>query len=71
MRDKIVETYNRYNNEMGHVFNQEMVGHKILEKGLTCTIYKDGTKVYVNYNYLDVTTEDGKKVPARDYIVVR
>jgi hypothetical protein len=62
--------YNRYNSELGHVFKQEMTGHVTFEKGLTCTTYADGTKVYVNYNYLDKTA-DGKTIPARDYLVVR
>jgi hypothetical protein len=68
--DKMISIYTRYNKEMGHVFNQEMTGHVTFEDGLTCTTYADGTKVYVNYNYLDKTA-DGKTIPARDYLVVR
>ena len=34
----------------------------------TVQIYADGTKVYVNYDYVDVTFE-GKTIPARDYLV--
>lgn len=68
--DKMISIYTRYNREMGHVFNQEMTGHVTFEDGLTCTTYADGTKVYVNYNYLDKTV-DGKTIPARDYLVVR
>ena len=55
---------------MGHVFKQEMTNHVTLEDGLTCTMYADGTRVYVNYNYMDKTA-DGKTIPARDYVVVR
>ena len=33
--------------------------------------YADGTNVYVNYSYSELTTPDGIKVPARDYKVVR
>ena len=68
--DKMMSIYSRYNKEMGHVFKQEMTGHVTIENGLTCTTYADGTKVYVNYNYLDKTA-DGKTIPARDYVVVR
>ena len=68
--ERIVETYKRYNQELGHTFNQEMTGHETIEKGLTCTVYADGTKVYVNYSYMDKTA-DGRKIPARDYVVVR
>lgn len=69
--DKVVEIYSRYNEELGHTFNQEMVDHENLTAKLSCTEYADGTKVYVNYGYSDATTEDGTTVPARDYAVVR
>lgn len=68
--DKIVDMYQRYNRELGHVFSQEMTGHVTFEEGLTCTMYADGTKVYVNYNQTDKEA-DGRKIPAKDYVVVR
>ena len=69
--DWMMEIYNRYNSEMGHIFNQEMTGHDKLGENLSCTVYEDGTKVYVNYGFTDETTSDGVTVPARDYLVVR
>ncbi len=69
--DQLVEIYTRYNAELGHTFNQKMTGHEQITAELSCTMYEDGTKVYVNYSYLDLTTEDGIVVPARDYKVVR
>lgn len=69
--DRLVEIYTRYNTELGHTFNQKMTGHEKLTADLSCTTYEDGTKVYVNYGYLDLTAEDGTVVPARDYKVVR
>ncbi len=48
-----------------------MTGHEQITADLSCTIYEDGTKVYVNYGYTDLTAEDGTVVPARDYKVVR
>jgi len=68
--DRMMEIYNRYNAELGHTFNQEMVGHKKLSDTLSCTEYADGTKVYVNYDYIDAEA-DGITVPARDYLVVK
>lgn len=68
--DRMLEIYNRYNSELGHVFCQEMTGHEVLAPGLSCTTYEDGTKVYVNYNYEDMETPSGR-VPARDYMTVR
>lgn len=69
--DKMMEIYNRYDSELGHVFNQEMVSHEKLSAEVSCTSYEDGTKVYVNYSFTDVVTPDGVEVPARDYKVVR
>lgn len=71
VHDRMLETYNRYNSELGHVFNQKMTGHEKLSDNLSCTVYEDGTKVYVNYGFTDETTSDGVKIPARDYLVVR
>ncbi len=70
-KEKIVEIYTRYNNELGHVFNQEMTDHEFVENGVTMTTYEDGTKVYVNYTYEDVKAKDGTLVTARDYVVVQ
>lgn len=69
--DRMMEIYNRYNSEMGHIFGQQMTGHEKLDDSLSCTVYEDGTKVYVNYGFTDTVTPDGVKVPARDYLVVR
>lgn len=68
---KAVDIYNRYNKELGHVFNQEMTGHEQITDTLSCTKYADGTKVYVNYGYADATAPDGTTVPSRDYKVVK
>ena len=62
--------YDRFNAELGHVYNQEIADHVILENDVRKTVYEDGTKVYVNYGYYDRKV-DGVTVPARDYLVVR
>ncbi len=64
------EVYQRFDKELSHVYNQYMVDHQILEDGLTMTVYEDGTKAIVNYNYTDCTYE-GQTVGARDYIVLK
>lgn len=71
VHDRMMEIYNRYNSELGHVFGQQMTGHEKLDDKLSCTVYEDGTKVYVNYDFADAVTPDGVEVPARDYVVVR
>ncbi len=69
-RQDIIDTYTRYNRELGHTFNQEMTGHEKLTPDVSCTEYADGTRVYVNYGYADYEVS-GVTVPARDYLVVR
>lgn len=69
--DRLVEIYTRYNEELGHTFNQKMTGHEQINAEFSCTRYEDGTLVYVNYSYMDQTAEDGTVIPARDYKVVR
>lgn len=68
--DRMMEIYNRYNSELGHIYNQEMVNHTKFSDTLSCTEYADGTKVYVNYDYIEAEA-DGVTVPARDYLVVK
>ena len=68
--EDMIETYNRYNKELGHTYNQKMVDHEYIGNDVACTTYEDGTKVYVNYTYEDYVT-NGTTVPARDYLVVR
>lgn len=70
VHDKMMDVYNRYNAELGHTFNQEMTDHFICSQDVSCTVYKDGTKVYVNYGYNSASV-DGVTVPARDYKVVK
>jgi len=69
--ERMSEIYNRYESELGHTFNQTIEDHKIIDSLLTLTVYEDGTKVYVNYDYEEHTTEDGVIIPARDYLVIR
>ena len=69
--DRMLAIYNRYNEELGHTFNQEMTGHECITSDFKCTTYADGTKVYVNYGYMDAAAPDGTQVPARDFKVVR
>lgn len=70
-RERAINIYSRYNEELGHIFNQEMTGHNQLSDKVSVTTYQDGTKVYVNYSYEDYVTSDGITVPARDYKVLQ
>ncbi|MBQ7359087.1 MAG: hypothetical protein IJW63_03210 [Lachnospiraceae bacterium] len=68
--DRMIDIYTRYNEELGHTFNQRMADHEWVTEKVACTTYEDGTKVYVNYGYDDMTVA-GVTVPARDYKVVK
>ena len=68
--DRMMDIYTRYNQELGHTFNQRMTGHEWVTAKVACTTYADGTKVYVNYGYEDAKVS-GVTVPARDYKAVR
>lgn len=68
--DRMIDIYSRYNNELGHIYNQEMVNHEMITEDLRYTEYADGTKVYVNYDYSDADV-DGLVIPARDYLVIK
>ena len=71
-KDRMTEMAKRYNNELGHCFNQEMTDHEVLSDYVRSTTYADGTKVYINYSFTEeYTAEDGTTVPVRDYVVVR
>lgn len=66
--DKATEIYTRYNESFAPLYNQLIVGHSEPVEDVNCTVYEDGTKVYVNYNYKPAYV-DGLKIPARDYLV--
>ncbi len=67
-KDDALAMYAEYNAALGHVFNQFITGHRYLANGVTETVYEDGTRVYVNYNYTDYSA-DGITVAARGYTV--
>lgn len=69
-RSNMVNIYTRYNSELGHIFNQKMIGHEYIADNVTCTTYEDGTKVYVNFGFKEYL-ENGIYVRERDYKVVR
>ncbi|MBP5331661.1 MAG: hypothetical protein J6Y89_07390 [Lachnospiraceae bacterium] len=70
-RERIRDVYTKYNKELGGIFNQEMVDHEKLTAEVSCTTYADGTKVYVNYSFVDFTAPDGTVIPARDFKSVK
>lgn len=68
--DNALESYKRYNEELGHVSQLRMTKHSRINEELSLTEYEDGTRVYVNYGKTEANV-DGVSVPANDYFVVR
>lgn len=69
-KEEAYNIYSRYEKELGHIFNQYLIDHKIISKGVVVATYEDGTKVYINYNETDFVNGD-ISIPANDYLVER
>ena len=69
-KDRFVSMYKEYDNKMMPVMNSTISNHEYLNNQVSCTSYDNGYKVFVNFGYVDYTTESGVRVPARDYIVM-
>ena len=70
-KDKFVSIYNKYNSEISKVSNSCISDFEYVKNNISKTTFENGYSIYVNYGYSDYTTASGKKVPARDYIVVK
>ncbi len=69
-KDEAYSIYSRFEDELGHCYNQFITDHGFLADGVAVTTYEDGTKVYVNYN--DTEFDQGDiRIPARDFKVER
>ncbi len=68
--DEAADNYKKVANELSSTEAVAIIGHCYLSDDVVCTIYADGTIVYVNYGYNDYQTE-GITVSARDYLVVK
>lgn len=66
---RITEDYVRYNEALGDVQDQYIVGHQTLRNNVKETTYEGGKRIIVNYNSYSVTVE-GTEIPARDFIVL-
>jgi len=70
-KDRFVDIYNKYNSEISKVTNSCISDYEYVDKEVSKTTFDNGYAVYVNYGYTDYTTASGKKVAARDYVVVK
>ena len=60
------DIYQRYDAELGGLFDQTIVGHERLDNQVTITTYQDGTKVYVNFGRQQAIV-DGIVLAPRSY----
>ena len=62
--------YQKFNEDFGHLYSQNIVNHIILAAGITVTEYQDGTRVVVNASD-NAYTYNGNNIDADSYIVIR
>ena len=72
-KDRLAETYKRYNKEVGSVRNAEITDHDYLDDDNTVSVttFDNGTKIYVNFGYVDFVTDEGINISAREYKVLQ
>lgn len=64
------EEYKKINNVLKDTATMEITSHRIIEEGVTETVYGDSLKIIVNYNDSDVSIE-GQEIKGRDYLVIQ
>lgn len=70
-KERFGNIYNKYNKELGPIVNNTIVGHDFLSDDVTITTYDNNYQVYVNFGYVDFTTDSGITIPAREYKVMK
>lgn len=69
-KNDTINLYNKFKDSMGDLYNQFIVNHEMVAKGVYKTTYENGNSVLVNYNYSDYNYQ-GTVVPKRDFTVVK
>ncbi len=76
---EVVEFYNDASEMLADVADETITDHKKITKnsdgenisGVYCTVYSDGTEIYVNYTGSIVTTDDNIAIGPYDYVKVK
>lgn len=68
--ENIISDYKELNADLGYLTNTPIIKHEHLAEDVNCTIYEDGSKVYVNYSNNEYHTPDGT-IEALSYLVKR
>ena len=66
--DAFAEIVTEYQSSMAGLNNTPIIGHEILDDGVTKTLYQNGAAVYVNYNDKPYDAQ-GVTIPERSYLV--
>ena len=67
--EEIAKQYSRFNEALGDVQNEFIVGHRTLAEGVNETEYANGKRIIVNYNAVPYE-KDGVTVGAKDFTVL-
>lgn len=67
-KDRIVTSYDKYNEFYQKVLGATMTSHEIIQKGVNKVTYSNGVVVSLNYTNKDVRV-DGTVVPANSYTI--
>lgn len=65
----VVDTYAEFKENLGIVYGQQIIDHRIITDDLIRVEYANGVAVYINYGNAEASA-DGVSIPAKDYVVV-
>ncbi|MHB1485234.1 MAG: DUF5696 domain-containing protein [Saccharofermentanales bacterium] len=69
-KDQAIDAYHKINDALAGCQTSTIISHNIIQKGLSQTIYSNGTRIYVNFN--DFETKDGDvTISPRNYKVIK
>lgn len=68
LEQTITDDYAWLSEALDGCWGQPITGHERLAEGVVQTTYAGGTRILINYNRFDVTLEDGRTIPAQQYI---
>lgn len=69
-KSEIEMIYADYNRKLGKTTGARIVAHQFPAANVSKTVYANGTAVYVNYGYEDMSI-DGIRIAARDFVSVQ
>ena len=67
-KEQIEEVYTE-RERLRHLFDLQMVSHRIISQDLREVVYENGDRVVVNYGY-DVVAVEGVEVPSKGFVVI-